>query len=254
MLALNEQLTVLLNAALPDNRPDQVRNSILRPNPPTISGLARYGRAMGCALAPALLFAAPAMAQTEHHHHDAGPAAAPDYAPKAQAASPTPFTLGVKVTRSDGMVIDLSALKGRPTIMTMFFASCPDVCPLMTENILQAESQIPADELQDLQVVMVSFDDRDTPAVLDAYRKAHGIMSPRWTIASASPAASRTLGDLLGVRFQKLPNGSYSHTAMVDLVAADGAILARVPGPSLADPEFQAAIRAMLSMSSAANP
>lgn len=215
----------------------------------------RSGRHRGFATVAALaLLATPLGAQMdmEHHHHqDAGPPVAPDYAPKANPASPTPFDLGIKVTRSDGAVVDLASLRGRPTIMTMFFASCPDVCPLMTENILRAEAKIPAKELKDLQVVFVSFDERDKPAVLDAYRKAHGITSPRWTVASATPAASRKLGDLLGVRYQKLPNGSFSHSAMVDLIAADGTVMARVPAPSLDHPQFSVAIRAMLSMSSA---
>lgn len=173
---------------------------------------------------------------------------APNYAPQAPTMSPTLYNLGLKVMRSDGRLVDLSTLKGRPTIMTMFFASCPDVCPLMTEHLLQAESKIPAGELKNLQVVFVSFDERDRPAVLEAYRKAHGIKSSRWTLAVASPAVSETLAGLLGVRFQKLPNGSYSHTAMVDLIAADGTIQARVPSTALPDPEFRAAVRAVLTM------
>ncbi len=195
-----------------------------------------------------LLAGAPVGGQMEHHHHEAGPAVAPDYAATTSAMSATPYDLGIKVTRSDGASVDLSSLRGRATIMTMFFATCPDVCPLMTENILRTESQIPAKELKDLQVVFVSFDDRDRPDVLEEYRRAHGIKSPRWTVATASPAASRELGDLLGVRFQKLPNGSYSHTAMIDLIGRDGTILARVPATSLGDPQFRVAVRAMLSM------
>lgn len=193
-----------------------------------------------------------AVAQTPHHHHqEAGPAVAPDYTP---ATGTTPFDLGIRVTRSDGAVVDLASLKGRPTIMTMFFASCPDVCPLLTEHIQQAEEAIPPDERDSLQVVMVSFDERDTPAVLDGYRTAHAIASPHWTVGTATPEASQRLGEVLGVRFQKLPNGSFNHSAMVALIAADGTVLARVPGPSLTDPQFPLAIRAMLSMSKTQAP
>jgi len=196
----------------------------------------------------ALLMTTPITAQMMHHRDDGGPHMAPDYSPKASVANRTPYDLGIRVTRADGRVVDLATLKGRPTIMTMFFASCPDVCPLMTEHIQQMERKIPARELRNLQVVFVSFDERDKPSVLQGYRGAHGIESPRWTVATASPADSRALGDFLGVRFQKLPNGSFSHTAMIDLLAADGAVLARVPAPSLVDPQFSVAVRAMLSM------
>lgn len=198
-----------------------------------------------------LLVAAPTVAQMdhkEHHHQDAGAVAAPDYAP---SKAPSPFNQRIIITRSDGAVVDLASLRGRPTIMTMFFTSCPDVCPMMTENILHAIGKIPAGERKDLQVVFVSFDDRDKPAILENYRKAHAITSPHWTLATASPQASQQLGDILGVRFRKLPDGSFSHSAMVDLIAADETIMARVPGTSLTDPQFPMAIRAMLSMPSA---
>lgn len=185
----------------------------------------------------------------EHQHREAGPAVPPNYSPQAVAKEPTVFDLGLKVMRSDGQEIDLSALKGRPTILTMFFASCPDVCPLMTEQIRQAEEAVPPGERDGLQVALVSFDQRDQPEVLRAYRQAHAIDSPRWTIAVASENASDILARSLGVRFEKLPNGSFNHSAMVGLIGADGTLLARVPASSLDEPRFVAAVRAMIEMS-----
>ncbi len=164
-------------------------------------------------------------------------------APKAHSI----YHYGLQVTRSDGRVMPLDELAGRPVVMTMFFATCPGICPMMTENIAQAEAKLPADKRRNLRVLMVSFDESDTPAMLEAYGKAHRLDRSRWIIAKATPAVSRTLGDLLGVRFAKLPNGSYSHTAMVDLVDENGEILIRVPGTSLDDPLFAVALDRMLS-------
>ena len=197
------------------------------------------------ALAGTVVFPNIVRAQAVHEHNEQ-PAVEADYAP--QSTSRGPFDLGIQVTRSDGVTLDLADLKGSPTIMTMFFASCPGVCPLMTEHIQQIEKQIPADELKDLQVVFISFDERDGPSVLSAYRKAHGIDSPRWTLAVAPPAESQALGDVLGVRFLKLPNGSFNHTAMVDLIDASGTIIARVPAPSLNSALFREAVRALIAM------
>lgn len=184
----------------------------------------------------------PAFAQ-EHHHQEAGPAAAPSYGLTRETS---PFAAGFKVLRSDGVVVDLASLRG-PAIVTMFFATCPDVCPLMTEHILQIERRLAPAERDHLQVVLVSFDDRDQPGVLESYRKAHGIDSPRWTVALAPAGVRERLAGVLGVRFQKLPDGSFSHTAMVDLVDEHGRIAAQAPATALDDPEFRAAVGAMLA-------
>ncbi len=201
----------------------------------------RAGARLVAGVAAALLVTgSPAFAQ-EHHHQDAGPPAAPSYGRESEASS---FAAGFKVLRSDGVVVDLAALKG-PAIVTMFFATCPDVCPLMTEQIMQVEKQLAPAERDRLQVVFVSFDDRDQPEVLESYRRAHGIDSPRWTVALAPADVRQRLAAVLGVRFQKLPNGSFSHTAMVDLVDQDGRIAAQVPATALDDPEFRAAVRAI---------
>lgn len=200
-------------------------------------------------LALAIAQIQPVAARTPHHHQEPAAVDPPRHVPGAAGF----YDLGVTVTDATGAHIDLAALKGRPAIATMFFASCPDVCPLMTERILQAERALPAAERDRLQVVLISFDDRDTPEVLAAYRKAHGIDFPRWTVATASPEASRALADMLGVAFEKLPDGSYAHRATVGLVAADGEVLARLPAASMADPTFGAALSALLSMNDPRN-
>lgn len=200
--------------------------------------------ALALAIAPVL----PAAAQTPHHHQEPAAGDTTHHMPAAGL-----YDLGVTVTDATGARIDLAALKGRPAIATMFFASCPDVCPLMTERILQAERALPPAERDRLQVILISFDDRDTPDMLAAYRKAHDIESPRWTVATASPEASRALAAMLGIAFEKLPDGSYAHRATVGLVAANGEVLARLPASSMADPSFGAALSAMLSMNDPRN-
>jgi protein SCO1 len=157
------------------------------------------------------------------------------------------YHYGLKVTQSDGKTLALEELAGRPVIMTMFFATCPGVCPIMTEEIKHVTDGLAADKRANLHVLMVSFDDNDTLQQLEAYKKAHGLDSSMWIIAKATPAVSKTLGELLDVRFQKLPNGSYSHTAMVDLVDENGDVQVRVPGTSLDDPLFAFSVDQMLS-------
>ena len=167
----------------------------------------------------------------------------------AVAAPASMYDSGIEVTRSDGQRVGLASMKGRPALMTMFFASCGGVCPLMTEQIRRVEKGLTPAERARLQVLLVSFDEGDTLERLGAYGRAHAADPSRWVIAKGSTDVNRTLAGLLGIRFQKLPNGSFSHNSVLDLVDADGVVLAQLPGTSLDDPRFAVAVKQLLASS-----
>lgn len=66
----------------------------------------------------------------------------------------------------DGRLVDLSSLKGGPVLVTFVYARCPDVCPLIMQNLRRVRNE--AGPLgRQMRVIAVSVDpEGDTPAVV----------------------------------------------------------------------------------------
>ncbi|MFJ4772677.1 SCO family protein [Streptomyces uncialis] len=84
----------------------------------------------------------------------------------------SPFTKpDLVLTDTKGKKFDLRAeTKGKPTLLYFGYTNCPDVCPLTMGNLAQAKKQLPKEDQDKLQVVLVTTDPkRDTPASLDTW-------------------------------------------------------------------------------------
>jgi protein SCO1/2 len=65
-------------------------------------------------------------------------------------------------------------LRGRVLVVDFIFTSCPDVCPLLTEQLAALRKQLPA--AAPLSFVSFSVDpEHDTPERLRAFAKQHGV-------------------------------------------------------------------------------
>lgn len=65
-------------------------------------------------------------------------------------------------------------LRGRVVVVDFIFTSCPDVCPLLTEQLSALRKQLPSDA----PVSFVSFSvdpEHDTPEKLLAFARQHGV-------------------------------------------------------------------------------
>jgi protein SCO1 len=70
----------------------------------------------------------------------------------------------------DGRVVRLSQFRGRVVLLTFVYSHCPDVCPLIVENLKAAQKQLGGRA----QIVAVSVDPRgDTPRAVRAFLRAH---------------------------------------------------------------------------------
>lgn len=100
---------------------------------------------------------------------DAGPEPAGATAPGLRASA-LPEELQraappIRLRDADGALVDTDTLAGTPYAVTFIFSECPDVCPLIAQELKLALEQIDAREgAEDVEVLMVSVDPRgDTP-------------------------------------------------------------------------------------------
>ena len=70
-------------------------------------------------------------------------------------------------------------LRGRVVVVDFIFTSCPDVCPLLTEQLRGVRQQLPTQ--QALSFVSFSVDpEHDSPERLRAFAKLHGVDVPNF--------------------------------------------------------------------------
>lgn len=125
----------------------------------------------------------------------------------------------------------LAQLAGRPQIVAMAYTSCEYACPRLLADLKAIETRLSSLSPDELGIVIVTLDpERDTPERFRAYAKTHGLDPKRWTLLRGNSADTLELANLLGVQYQKLPNGEFTHSNVLTLLNAKGEIVQQVSG------------------------
>ena len=144
------------------------------------------------------------------------------------------YQLTSRITDQDGGEQRLDTYRGHPVVITMFYGTCPHVCPLLISTIQKMERQLAPEDRARLRVLMVSIDpEKDTPHLLREVADRHHVDDGRWKLTRASPEDVRKIAAVLGIRYRKLPDGEFNHSTVLTLLDRDGVIRARtsrIPG------------------------
>ena len=131
-----------------------------------------------------------------------------------------------KWTTDTGKRIKLGELKGKPQVVTMFFANCQYACPIIVNDMKRMEAALTANQCTNVGFTLVSFDaKRDTPAALAAYRLAHALPADNWTLLQGEPDDVLELAALLGLQFKADANGQFAHSNVITILNAQGEIV-----------------------------
>ena len=167
-------------------------------------------------------------------------------------AAPLPrdsvYQLPLPLTDQHGRTRDWRAHRGQPQLVTMFYSSCPNMCPLIVDSGKAVEHNLSPAERTQLQLLYISLDpQRDTPRTLAELARKRGLDPARWSLASPRAQDVRSVAGVLDVRYRKLANGEFNHTSALLLLDRDGRIVARTERIGGApDPEFLAAVHRVL--------
>ncbi|MCQ4325255.1 cytochrome c oxidase assembly protein [Stutzerimonas stutzeri] len=139
----------------------------------------------------------------------------------------------IELVDQDGQPFSTASLRGRWHILFFGFTACPDICPTTLSDMRRLFARLPADDRQQLQLVLISADPaRDTPqrlkTYLDYYRAGFsGLTGEMAQLQRLSKAlglpfvpASETQGDY-----------SVSHSGNLALVAPDGTLRGHIRAP-----------------------
>lgn len=134
------------------------------------------------------------------------------------------YQLDGRFTDDSGRPFALGSLRGRPVVLDMFFASCGYACPLTVSDMQAIRAKLPAAVRDRTVFVLVSFDvARDTPAALAQYRARRGLDN-QWVLLHGDDDSVRELAALLGVKYTRAADGSFSHSNLITFLNPQGEI------------------------------
>lgn len=133
----------------------------------------------------------------------------------------------------EGRMVDLAGLRGDPVLVTFVYASCPDICPLLMQNIRTAREDAGALGAR-TRVIAVSVDpEGDTPAVVRRFLQARRLQGQveylvgsravleavwdDWHIARGVPRSDPELVEHTGLVYGVSASGELATAYPVDL-------------------------------------
>ncbi|MCB1199597.1 MAG: SCO family protein [Leptospiraceae bacterium] len=146
-------------------------------------------------------------------------------------------------TASDGSIYDLdnswktqenkevklSAFKGRPVIISMFYASCESICPRTISNMQGIQKEAQADDKKPVMIA-ASFDSKkDTPEALAKYAEKMKLTGD-WYLLNGSEDSIRTLAVVLGINYEQRKDLEFNHSAVISLLNEQGNVVERIEG------------------------
>ena len=157
------------------------------------------------------------------------------------------YHLQLGVEDQNGDLIQLDRYKGQPVLVTMFYASCPHVCPMLISTIKILESELTEEERDQLRVMTISIDpERDTAEKLLQTMTDHSIDAHRWSMVRPDHGDLRMIAGVFGIKYKKLPGGEFNHTTRIILLDRDGIQLANTEQIGRVDANFLEAVKTSL--------
>jgi len=154
------------------------------------------------------------------------------------------YQLRVPLTDQSGVATSLDRYRGQPVLVSMFYGSCPHVCPMLIATMQRYERELPEAQRGRLRVLMVSLDPaRDTPAKLTEVAERHRVDLARWTLARTDAASVRKLAAVLNIQYRQLPDGEFSHATVITLLDGNGRPLRATSSMLRPDADFSAALK-----------
>ena len=116
----------------------------------------------------------------------------------------------------------------KPVVLAFVYYQCPMLCTQVLNGISSAVKALPFEPGEDFDVVLVSFDPRDTPATAAEKKRAH---LAYWSTESAAPAWHFLTGDEATIRRVTAAGGfTYQWDVATEQFAHVSGLLVLTPG------------------------
>jgi protein SCO1/2 len=119
----------------------------------------------------------------------------------------------------------------RPVILVLAYYECPNLCTLVLSALLTSAQDLKFDAGKDFEIVVVSFDPRETPALAMAKKRTYTQLYGRpedaggWHFLTGEEPAIAQLANSVGFRYTFDPQTKqYAHPSAIMVLTPDGKI------------------------------
>ena len=144
------------------------------------------------------------------------------------------------LTTDGGRQIQLSALTGKPLIISPVFTSCRHTCTPITRSLSKATQSLKAKGM-DFRVLTLSFDPEDRVDNLRALRDSLNL-PPEWTLAIADDVNRAQILKALDFHTLRLEEGGFAHPNLVAVVDRNLKIVQYVYGVDFKPEQIERAL------------
>ncbi len=122
-----------------------------------------------------------------------------------------------------------------PTILAPVYYSCPNVCSFLLSNLAGTLNRMPAEPGKEYNVLAVSFDETEKPALAFEKKKRYLKMIEKpfpeeaWRFLTGDRDNIRKLTDAIGFHFKRV-GGDFEHPVSLIILAPDGKITRYIDG------------------------
>ncbi len=130
----------------------------------------------------------------------------------------------------DSLVISNKDYEGKVFVAEFFFTSCPSICPIMSNNLVNVQNEFSKSENFGIASFSIT-PDYDTPRVLKEYAERYGITDLDWHLMTGDQAEIYDLANAgFNIFAAEMPDapGGFEHSGLFALIDKNGYIRSRV--------------------------
>jgi protein SCO1 len=139
----------------------------------------------------------------------------------------------------DRTPVSMHDFRGKVVAVAFIFASCTDVCPMLTDNMARVRERLGDAFGRKIAFVSITVDpERDTPEVLKQYAESFDADVEGWSFLTGDPAAVHEVGRKYGVIAMQKADGGVDHTLLTSLIDPNGILRVQYIGAGFDLEEF----------------
>ena len=140
----------------------------------------------------------------------------------------------------DGKPVNLIGLRGKVVAVRFFYTACPDICPLLTQKLVEVQDSLGEDFGSKIAFISITVDpEHDTQEVLKDYAAGWEAKTAGWSFLSGPPAAVHEVVRRYGVYAAKTAEGAIDHTLLTSIIDPRGVLRVQYLGMRFDPAEFR---------------
>jgi DMSO reductase family type II enzyme heme b subunit len=147
----------------------------------------------------------------------------------------------------NGRRVSLADFRGKVTVLTFFYSTCVDVCPVLLQTLGAAEDMLDPKEIDRVRFVAVTVDaGRDTTERLKAFMAERGLRAKTWRLLTGSILDLTGVADAYGAVVRPGPGGDFVHNSVFVVIDGKGINRVELHGAATPPEALVGEIRAIL--------